>query len=175
MSNYSSGKYAKFISDRSGMQFPYNERITEWTGAVVHISEYEPKQPQLNPIQTISEPEALWQPRIDRKEPQVARLLPFDAFKTGTAGQATTVVTVNEIGHGRTAGSKVRFRNVFPFDGIIASTMQSATGYSVSLITLSDGTTDPDNYKVTVSATATNGSTKGGGPGATAGPVTLEK
>ena len=53
--------------------------------------------------------------------------------------------------------------------------MQSATGYDVSLITLSDGTTDSDNYRVTVSATATNGSTKGGGPGATAGPVTLEK
>tara|TARA_A100001391_G_scaffold41031_1_gene23343 strand:- start:20 stop:547 length:528 start_codon:yes stop_codon:yes gene_type:complete len=175
MSNYSSGKFSKFISDRSGMQFPYKERITEWNGSVVHISEYEAKQPQLNPVQTISEPEALWQPRIDRTEPQVARLLPFDAFKTGAGGQATTVVTVNEIGHGRTAGSKVRFRNVFPFDGISATVMQSATGYDVSLITLSDGTTDSDNYRVTVSATATNGSTKGGGPGATAGPVTLEK
>ena len=90
MSNYSSGKFSKFISDRSGMQFPYKERITEWNGSVVHISEYEAKQPQLNPVQTISEPEALWQPRIDRTEPQVAGILPFDAFKTGAGGQATT-------------------------------------------------------------------------------------
>ena len=174
MSKYSTGKYALFISDRSGMQFPYKERITEWTGAVVHISEYEPKQPQLNPVKITSEPQSLYQPRTDRTEPQVARLLPFDPFKTGSAGGGSTVITVNEIGHERTAGSKVRFRNVFPFDGITANTMQNATGYAVTLITLSDGTTDPDNYKVTVSGTATIGSTKGGGPGASAGPVTLE-
>tara|TARA_R100000655_G_scaffold26313_5_gene54224 strand:- start:16911 stop:17435 length:525 start_codon:yes stop_codon:yes gene_type:complete len=172
---FSSGRRSKFISDRSGMQFPYRERITEWNGSVVHISEYESKQPQLQPEKPPFEPQSLYQPRVDRTEPQVARLLPFDAFKTGTGGQVTTVITVNEIGHSRTAGSKVRFRNVFPFDGISATVMQSATGYDVSLITLSDGTTDSDNYRVTVSATATNGSTKGGGPGATAGPVTLEK
>ncbi len=35
------GKYAKFISDRSGMEFPYKEMVIEWNGARVHISEYE--------------------------------------------------------------------------------------------------------------------------------------
>ena len=29
MSKFSSGKYARFISDRSGMEFPYSERIEE--------------------------------------------------------------------------------------------------------------------------------------------------
>lgn len=174
MSKYSTGKYALFISDRSGVQFPYKERIKEWTGAVVHISEYEPKQPQLNPVKITSEPQSLYQPRIDRTEPKVAKLLTFNPFKTGTAGGGTTIITVNEIGHERTAGSMVRFRNVFPFDGISVSTMQNAIGYAVALITLGDGTIDPDNYKVTVSATATTGSIKGGGPGASAGPVTLE-
>mgnify|MGYP003664212272 CR=1 FL=1 len=43
MSKFSSGKYARFISDRSGMEFPYSERIEEWTGAIVHISEYQPR------------------------------------------------------------------------------------------------------------------------------------
>ena len=38
-----SGKYAKFISDRSGLEFPYNEMAIEWNGAKVHISEYEKK------------------------------------------------------------------------------------------------------------------------------------
>ena len=47
MSNFARGKYAQFISDRSGQAFPYKEMVTEWTGAKVHISEYEPKQPQL--------------------------------------------------------------------------------------------------------------------------------
>ena len=33
------GKYAKFISDRSGMEFPYKEMRIEWNGAKVHTSE----------------------------------------------------------------------------------------------------------------------------------------
>ena len=41
MSNLSSGKYAKFISDRSGQEFPYSEMVIEWNGAFVHISEFE--------------------------------------------------------------------------------------------------------------------------------------
>ena len=40
-------KYAKAISDRSGMEFPYSEMVTEWNGSFVHISEYEDKHPQL--------------------------------------------------------------------------------------------------------------------------------
>ena len=44
---FAKGKYAKAISDRSGMEFPYNEMIKEWNGSFVHISEYEAKQPQL--------------------------------------------------------------------------------------------------------------------------------
>ena len=33
MGKYASGKFAKRISDRSGMAFPYNEMVQEWTGA----------------------------------------------------------------------------------------------------------------------------------------------
>jgi hypothetical protein len=47
MSKISSGKYAKAISDRSGMEFPYNEMVKEWNGSFVHISEFEAKQSQL--------------------------------------------------------------------------------------------------------------------------------
>ena len=46
---YAKGKYAKFISDRSGMEFPYNEMVKEWNGSRVHKSEFEPKTPQDNP------------------------------------------------------------------------------------------------------------------------------
>ena len=45
---FSSGKNARVISDRSGLEFPYNEMRFEWTGMLVHNSEYEPKQPQLD-------------------------------------------------------------------------------------------------------------------------------
>ena len=44
---YARGKYAKAISDRSGMAFPYNEMVKEWNGSFVHISEYEAKHPQI--------------------------------------------------------------------------------------------------------------------------------
>ena len=47
MSNLARGKYAKFISDRSGMEFPYKEMVKEWNGSLVHYSEYEAKHPQI--------------------------------------------------------------------------------------------------------------------------------
>ena len=49
MSNLAKGKYAKAISDRSGMEFPYQEMVREWNGSLVHVSEFEAKQPQLEP------------------------------------------------------------------------------------------------------------------------------
>jgi hypothetical protein len=45
MGRFASGKYAKAISDRSGLEFPYTEMVREWNGSFVHISEYEEKQP----------------------------------------------------------------------------------------------------------------------------------
>jgi len=33
---FARGKYAKAISDRSGMEFPYSEMIREWNGMLVH-------------------------------------------------------------------------------------------------------------------------------------------
>ena len=49
MGKYASGKFALRISDRSGMAYPYNEMVQEWTGSWVHVSEFEKKQPQLDP------------------------------------------------------------------------------------------------------------------------------
>ena len=47
MAKYATGKYAKAISDRSGMAFPYKEMVTEWNGSFVHVSEFEEKHPQI--------------------------------------------------------------------------------------------------------------------------------
>ena len=49
MATRATGKYSLAISDRSGQAFPYREMVKEWTGAFVHISEFEPKHPQLDP------------------------------------------------------------------------------------------------------------------------------
>ena len=68
--SFARGKFAFFISDRSGMKFPYRERIKEWNGSIVHRSEYEEKHPQLEPSPPPDEPQALFSPRSDRTEPQ---------------------------------------------------------------------------------------------------------
>jgi hypothetical protein len=49
MGVYAKGSRAYAISDRSGMRFPYREMVREWNGFLVHYSEYEAKQPQLDP------------------------------------------------------------------------------------------------------------------------------
>ena len=59
MAKYALGKFAQRISDRSGMAFPYNEMVKEWNGSTVHISEYEEKHPQLEPLPIIQDPESL--------------------------------------------------------------------------------------------------------------------
>ena len=47
--NSATGKRSKAISDRSGMEYPYREMVKEWNGSLVHVSEFEPKHPQLDP------------------------------------------------------------------------------------------------------------------------------
>lgn len=59
MSNLSRGKYAQFISDRSGQAFPYTEMVIEWNGARVHTSEFEAKHPQLDPKPTTADGQGL--------------------------------------------------------------------------------------------------------------------
>ena len=59
MSKLSKGKYAKAISDRSGMEFPYKEMVKEWNGSFVHVSEFEAKQPQLEPKRFTGDPQGL--------------------------------------------------------------------------------------------------------------------
>ena len=67
MAKYASGKFAKRISDRSGMAFPYNEMVKEWNGSTVHISEFERKHPQLEPLPIITDAQSL-----ENAKPQIA-------------------------------------------------------------------------------------------------------
>ena len=56
---FARGKFAKAVSDRSGLAFPYNEMVKEWNGSLVHYSEFEEKHPQLDPKKHMVDPEAL--------------------------------------------------------------------------------------------------------------------
>ena len=66
MAKFAKGKYALAISDRSGQAFQWREMVTEWNGAFVHITEYEKKQPQLEPKPFVADPQGLEQARPQR-------------------------------------------------------------------------------------------------------------
>jgi hypothetical protein len=83
--------------------------VREWTGAWVHISEFEIKQPQLNPRPVGADPQALQHARTPRTEFYTPTILPNNPFTTTAA---STTVTVNQPNHGRSTGDAVSFTNV---------------------------------------------------------------
>ena len=109
MAGYASGKYAYAISDRSGMRFPYDEMVREWNGSLVHFSEYEPKQPQLQPKPVGSDPIALFNPRPQPASVASLILLDNNPF-TSIIYSGTTYINVYSEDHQRKAGDVVRFR-----------------------------------------------------------------
>jgi hypothetical protein len=166
MAKFSSGKYAYGISDRSGQRYRLKDMRLEWNGFLVGKDEWESKQPQLTPARVVSDPQALKNSRPDRTETAVEVLLDPNSFLSGSSGSAT--LTVREVGHGRSTGDTVRFRDVIGFDGFTAAVLTLAAGYSITRV-------DDDNYTFSASSgTATTGSKFGGGYPTTAGPVALE-
>ena len=114
MGKYATGKHALAISDRSGMAFPYTEMVREWNGSLVHTSEYEPKQPQLEPKPVGSDPQALFNPRPQPASKTSLTLLGPNPFTSvlipgGTPGEGT-YMNVFSPDHQRSAGDIVRFR-----------------------------------------------------------------
>ena len=162
MAKYATGKYAKAISDRSGMEFPYREMVTEWNGAFVHISEFESKHPQLEPKPHTADAQGLPQARPARTEPATQNMLPGDPFAI-TSGDQT--ITVSEPKHGRSVSDVVRFRNVNGSPGGLAFTVfENSSGFSITKVNANSYTFDCGS-NATVTETA-------GGMTVTAGPVT---
>ena len=154
MARYASGKRALAISDRSGMAFPYDEMVREWNGSLVHTSEYEPKQPQLQPKPVGSDAQALFNPRPQPASKASLILLNSNPF-TSVIYSGTTYVNVFSEDHQRAAGDIVRFRgqpevitagpggdrddtpnlqqfaNIPTFDNV--SDLNSANGFTIAL------------------------------------------
>ena len=162
MAKYATGKYAKAISDRSGMEFPYNEMVREWNGSFVHVSEFEPKQPQLEPKPMNGDSISLRNVRPDRTETAVPNLLPSNPF---TITNSSTTVTVDEPDHGRFTSDTVRFRDASNVANLPAATINASGGYTITKVNDNKYTF---NSGVTASVTL-----KGGGDIASAGPVTV--
>ena len=93
MAKYATGKYAKAISDRSGMEFPYKDMVREWNGSFVHVSEFEPKQPQLEPKPMNGDSISLRNVRPDRTESDVPYSIPENGFETYSSGSRIINVT----------------------------------------------------------------------------------
>ena len=183
---FARGKYAKAISDRSGMEFPYSEMLKEWNGMFVHKSEYEAKQPQLDPRPHGADPQALENVRTDRTENDVAQLLIPDPFTTYAASSG--IINVHASDHGLTNGSTYRFRGApttsgtygdpSSFDGIAGSNIAYASGYAITTGKYVSGDRDTDFtddwfYFTVDTSTATTGGITGGGFPVSIGPATL--
>ena len=183
------GKHAKAISDRSGMEFPYNEMVKEWNGMLVHTSEFESKHPQLEPKAFSGDPQGLVNTRPARAENDVAQLLPHDPFTTYAASSG--IINVYAPEHGLTNESTYRFRgaptvsngsaaygNPASFDGIAGSNIAYASGYAITTGKYVSGSRDTDKttdyfYFTVNTNTATAGEVKGGKFPVSIGPVTL--
>ena len=182
------GKYAKAISDRSGLEFPYNEMVREWNGHLVHKSEFEAKHPQLELRSRSGDAQGLFNARPDREESEVARPLGPNPFETISASSG--IINVFEKSHGRSTSDTVRFRgpiyttsdpdafqNPVGFDGITGANLAKAAGYSITVGKRDSSgniTNTADFYHFTVDTnTATTGGISGGGNSCSAGPATL--
>ena len=193
MGQFSKGRFALMISDRSGAAFPYREMVQEWNGAWVHNSEYEPKQPQVSPRPHGADPQALQHAKPARTEFAVADLLENDPLETYQTGSA--IVNVNLPGHGYTTGDTKRFRgplgaagvygNPEGVGGITGATIAKAAGYTITVGKYVSGATDTtgpndtgiygtDLFWFSADTNATSVATGGGYP-MSVGPVTIQK
>ena len=112
MSSFSQGRYALAISDRSGLAFPYNEMVREWNGSRVHTSEYEPKQPQLEPKPYTADPQGLMHPRPDRLELPTGDFLEINPFSTPNLLTVGATFEVSQPNSGILVGDFVRLMSI---------------------------------------------------------------
>ena len=108
MARFAQGKFALAVSDISGQSFPWNEMVTQWNGLFVHYSEFESKQPQLDPKPSAADPTALTKSRPQQPSPDSLRFLDYNALTTYAA--ASGIINVSSVDHQRNYGDTVRFR-----------------------------------------------------------------
>jgi len=162
MAKFSRGQYALSISDRSGQAFPYLEMVREWTGAWVHVSEYEPKSPLVQPKPVGADPQSLQRARPARTEFYTPTILPNNPLSTA----GSTTVTVNDPNHGRSTGDAVRFRSVVSYVGgvspiifMLETTLASDLTDSATTLTLSDASAFPTSGYIVVNPGANDSET----------------
>ena len=162
MTKNSSGRFALFISDRSGLAFPYNEMVIEWNGARVHTSEFEKKQPQLDPKPFSADPQGLTNARPARTEFPTLDILKNNPITTAAS---STLVTIDEPNSARVNGDIIRLYDVkSPVGGVAVSTLELQTTLAADInattdvITLNDSSQFPSaGYIVIEKVNSTSG------------------
>jgi hypothetical protein len=139
MARFAQGRYSLAISDISGQAFPWNEMVTQWNGLFVHFSEFESKQPQLDPKPSAADPTALTTTRPQQDSPDSLRFLSFNPISTLSAGSG--IINIFEENHGRQYGSFVKFRgpsgiagafnNIANIDGITGAQICDLNGFTI--------------------------------------------
>ena len=155
MGKFSKGRYSLMLSDRSGAAFPYREMVQEWNGAWVHISEYEPKQPQIDPRPHGAGAQALQHAKPARIEFPTEDFLPLNPFTTTAAsGSLSISFPSNGFNDGTTY---VRFRDVKkPVGGVAVTTLELETTLngnisdSVTTVTLTDASEFPTSGYIVI-------------------------
>jgi hypothetical protein len=162
MARFAKGSRALMISYRSGAAFPYREMVQEWTGAWVHNSEFEAKQPQLEPHPVGADPQGLQHAFPARTEFAVQDILPNNPFTTNTNTTLNVSFPSNQINEGET---HVRFQAVKQMVGGVAistlelsTTLNGAINSTVDTVILNDASQFPTSgYIVIEKINATSG------------------
>jgi hypothetical protein len=133
--------------------------VREWNGSRVHTSEYEPKQPQLEPRPFTADPQGLMHPRPDRLELPTGDFLEINPFSTPNLLTVGATFEVSQPNSGILVGDFVRLMSISQ----PLSTAGSAVVISIKELemttTLSANITATDTSMVVADATSfyTNG------------------
>jgi len=141
MARYTKGKHAVAIDDRSGFKVKHKNLRREWTGMMVHKSDWESKQAQLDPSKYFKNTgsNVLENPRPDNdNDSAIVRLGPLNQQFQGVMqmyqGLETLqgfVVNVTEVPPGQEAGTALgsfTFSSAENPAGIAAGSSQGAVG-----------------------------------------------
>lgn len=89
---FATGKFSFALCDYCGQRYPYQVLRKNWRGFMVCPEDYEPKEPQLDPLNYSGDAIALRDPRPDRIEPVVVYLgVPADSAFQSIGSASNTV------------------------------------------------------------------------------------
>ena len=173
---YATGKHSLAICDRCGFRYKYTQLRREWTGFFVCSECYEPKEPQLDPVPHVADPEALRNPRTQVPSSLVAgegvvRTIDANSMMTTTGdsigsafsldaatGEVGTVTTTQNVPvniatpDGVSATARLGSVSVIASPGVVVTAAGLASTASLGTVSVTATVT---TYTVTV-ATGTN-------------------